>query len=123
MDARSYLDLTEHAVRYFYAGLDACWRVYEEALDHWDMSRIGHPLTEEEMERARKFTEQADKYFNLKFSEATLAGSIVQVAVTSIRLFSTVDVVPEDAESSSPQVHKPSSDTALARESTVFRWG
>jgi hypothetical protein len=96
MDVREYLDLTEHAVRYFYTGLDNCRQVYEHALEHWDLSRIGKPLTEKEMERARKYVEQADKYFYLKFSEGTLAGAIVQVAATGIRLFSTNKVIPDD---------------------------
>ena len=36
MDAREYLDMTENAVRHFYAGLDSCWKVYERALEHWE---------------------------------------------------------------------------------------
>ena len=70
--------------------------MYERALQHWDISRIGKPLTEEEMERARKYVEQAGKYFYLKFSEGTLAGAIIQVAATGIRLFSTNKVIPDD---------------------------
>jgi hypothetical protein len=96
MEANEYLDQTEHAVRYFYAGLDDCWKVYERALQHWDTSRIGKPLTEEELERANRFVEQAGKYFDLKFSEGTLAGAIVQVAATSIRLFSKNTIIPDD---------------------------
>ena len=103
MEAHAYLDLTEHAVRYFYAGLDSCWQVYEQALEHWDISRIGKPLTEQEMARARKFTDQAGQYLYLKFSEGTLAGAIVQVAVTGIRLFSTNDAIPEDCSEFVPQ--------------------
>jgi len=106
MEARAYLDRTEHAVRHFYAGLDSCWQVYEQALEHWDMSRIGKPLTDQEMERARKFTEQAGQYFYLKFSEGTLAGAIVQVAATGIRLFSTNDTIPEDCSEYVPESAK-----------------
>jgi hypothetical protein len=96
MNAREYLNLTEHTVRHFYAGLESCWQIYEHALQHWDVSRIGKPLTEEEMERARKFVEQAGEYFYLKFSEGTLAGAITQVAATGIRLFSSNKVIPDD---------------------------
>jgi hypothetical protein len=96
MNVHEYLNLTEHAVRYFYAGLDDCWQVYERALEHWDLSRVGKPLTEEEMERARKYVEQAGKYFSLKFSEGTLAGAIFQVATTGIRLFSANNIIPDD---------------------------
>ena len=98
MDAGEYLDLTEHAVRYFYAGLDSCWQVYKQALQHWDVSQIGKPLTEKEMERARKYVEQAGEYFYLKFSEGTLAGAITQVAATGIRLFSSNKVIPDDCK-------------------------
>jgi len=96
MNVQEYLDLTEHAVRHFYAGLDDCWQVYEQALEHWDLSRVGKPLTEEEMERARKYVEQAGKYFSLKFSEGTLAGAIFQDAATCIRLFSKNTTIPDD---------------------------
>jgi len=96
MQALEYLDLTEHAVQHFYAGLRSCWEVYERALEHWDISRIGQPLTGEETERARRYVEQAGKYFDLKFSEGTLAGAITQVAATGIRLFSTNTSIPDD---------------------------
>lgn len=96
MDASEYLDLTEHAVRHFYVGLDSCWQVYERALEHWDISRIGKPLTDDEKEKARKYAEESGKYFCLKFSEGTLAGAITQVAATGIRLFSTISEVPND---------------------------
>ena len=96
MNLKEYLDLTEHAVRYFYDGLDSCWKVYEQALDHWDISRIGKPLDEEERERAKRYVEQAGKYFSLKFSEGTFAGAITQVAATGIRLFSTNTEIPDD---------------------------
>ncbi len=96
MRPSEYLDLTEHAVRHFYAGLRSCWEVYERALEHWDMSRIGMPLTPEESERARRYVEQAGKYFYLKFSEATLAGAITQVATTGIRVFSKCASIPGD---------------------------
>lgn len=95
-DIQEYLDLSEHAVRHFYAGLDDCWQVYERALPHWDLSRIGKPLTEEEMERARKYVEQAGKYFHLKFSEGSLAGAVLQVAATGIRIYSTNKIIPDD---------------------------
>jgi hypothetical protein len=95
MDAIGYLDQTEFAVRHFYDGLAACWEVYEKALDHWDMSRIGMPLTDEEQARAQRYVEQAGKYFKLKFSEGTLAGSIIQVAATGIRVFSKNETVPD----------------------------
>jgi hypothetical protein len=96
MDAHEYLDLTEHAVCYFYEGLDNCWKEYEQALQYWDISRIGKPPSEEEMKRVRRFVEQAGKYGSLKFSEGTLAGAIVQVAATGIRLFSTNTIIPDD---------------------------
>lgn len=101
-----YLKRTEHAVQHFYTGLDSCWQVYEQALEHWDMSRIGRPLTEEEMARARRYTEQAGKYFYLKFSEGILAGAITQVAATAIRLFSTNNGVPQDCSDIVPETAK-----------------
>ena len=106
MDAHQYLDLTEHAVRYFYTGLESCWQVYESALEHWDISRIGEPLTEEEMARARRFTEQAGQYFHLKFSEGTFAGAIAQVAATGIRLFSKNETIPDDCSEIVPSKAK-----------------
>jgi len=109
MNALGYLDLTEHAVRYFYAGLDDCWQVNKRALAHWDLTRIGKASTEEEMARARKFVEQAGEYFSLKFSEGTLAGAIFQVAATGIRLFSTNKIIPYDCINIVP----PNAETAI----------
>lgn len=106
MKADEYLDLTEHAVRHFYKGLDSCWDVYESALEHWDMSRIGKPLTEEEQERAKQYVEKAGEYFYLKFSEGTLAGAITQVAAAGIRLFSTNTEIPDDCSEFVPDTAK-----------------
>ncbi len=43
---------------------------------------------------ATRYVEKARKYFGLKFSEATFAGAIFQVAYTGIRLFSRQNSVP-----------------------------
>jgi hypothetical protein len=84
-----YFQKTEHAVRHLYAGLDSCWTHYLEALEQWDPIRhLGEPITPESQAAAKRYVEQADKYFDLKFSEATFAGAILQVAYMGIRLFS-----------------------------------
>lgn len=46
-DSDEYFRQTEHAVRHSYAGLDSCWLYYQEALQHWDISQVGQPMTPE----------------------------------------------------------------------------
>jgi hypothetical protein len=90
-----YLRKTEHAVRHFYAGLDSCWRYYREALTHWDISKVGEPMTPKRCAELQKYLALAGRYFDLKFSEATFAGSILQVAAIAIRRFSSNAIIPE----------------------------
>ncbi len=92
---QEYLQQTEHAVRHFYAGLESCWSVYQDALSHWDISKINQPLTPENRAELNKYLELVGKYFDLKFSEATFAGSILQVATIGIRYFSRNEAVPD----------------------------
>jgi len=104
-----YFHRTEHAVRHFYAGLDSCWLYYQEALQHWDISQIGEPMTPESKARLDRYLELAGKYFELKFSEAMFAGSILQVAYMAIRLFSSNTSIP----SSCAALVKPSQKSAI----------
>ena len=89
-----YLRETEHAIRHLYAGLDSCFAVYREALSQWDISRVGQPKTEQERARLATYLQHAGRYFDLKFSEATFSGAILQIAVTAIRLFSRNTAIP-----------------------------
>jgi len=90
-----YFRATEHAVKHLYAGLASCRSYYEEALKEWDpISHLCEPVTPESQAAATRYVEKARKYFGLKFSEATFAGAIFQVAYTGIRLFSRQNSVP-----------------------------
>lgn len=91
---QEYLEKTEHAVQHLYAGLASCWAVYEEASSHWDVSKIGSPHTPEYEAELSRYLEGAGRYFELKFSEGTFAGSILQVAYMAIYLFSSNKTVP-----------------------------
>lgn len=89
-----YLSATEHAVRHFYNGLDSCWSYYQEALQHWDISKVGQPMTPQRNADLRRYLELAEKFFDLKLSEATFAGAILQVAHMGIMLYSRNKSVP-----------------------------
>jgi hypothetical protein len=89
-----YFRETEHAVKHFYAGLDSCWLYYQEGLRHWDMSQVSQPMTAERKAALNRYLESAGKYFDLKFSEAMLAGAILQVAYMAIRLYSRNNSIP-----------------------------
>jgi len=93
-DVGEYFRRTEHAVRHSYAGLDSCWMYYQQALQHWDISQIGQPMTPERKARLDRYLELAGKYFDLKFSEAIFAGAILQVAYIAIRLYSRNASIP-----------------------------
>jgi len=96
--AGEYLRDTEHAVRHLYAGLDSCWSYYREALEHWDITKIGQPMTPERKAALNRYLDLAGKDFDLKFSEATFAGAVLQVAYMGIRLFSRQDSIPASGE-------------------------
>jgi hypothetical protein len=93
-DATEYNRKTEHAVRHFYSGLDSCWSYYREAVQHWDIRQIDQPMTPEQHAGLDRYLQLAGKYCDLKFSEATFAGSILQVAYMAIRLYSRNDTIP-----------------------------
>lgn len=100
-----YLQETEHAVKHLYAGLDSCWSYYRAALEHWDITKVGQPMTPERKATLDSYLELAGKHFDLKFSEATFAGAILQVAHMGIRFFSPL----------SQQVSPPASHERLIR--------
>ena len=73
----------------------SCWDMYKSAMESWNISRIGLPFTDEERSRVEKYLDQSQKYFDLKFSEATFCGCILQIAAVGIRRFSKNDSIPE----------------------------
>jgi len=93
-DPEAYFRDTEHAVRHFYDGLDSCWSYYQRALEHWDISQVGQPMTPERRAGLDRYLQLAGKYFDLKFSEAMFAGAILQVAYMAIRLYSQNRSIP-----------------------------
>jgi len=40
--AEKYFEITEHSVRHLFEGLDSCWSYYNQALEHWDISKAGN---------------------------------------------------------------------------------
>jgi len=46
-DPDEYFRQTDHAVKHSYASLDSCWLYYRQALQHWDISQVGQPMTPE----------------------------------------------------------------------------
>lgn len=105
-DPDAYFGQTEHAVKHSYAGLDSCWLYYQEALQHWDISQIGQPMTPERKTALNRYLELAGKYFDLKFSEAMFAGAILQVAYMAIRLYSRNTSIPANCSELVPPSHK-----------------
>lgn len=93
-DVAAYLQKTEHAVKHFYSGLDSCWSYYQQALEHWDISQLDQPMTPERQAGLDRYLQLAGKYFDLKFSEAAFAGSILQVAYMAVRLYSRNTSIP-----------------------------
>ena len=106
-DATEYFRKTEHAVQHFYSGLDSCWSHYREAAQHWDISQLDQPMTPERRAGLDRYLQLAGKYFDLKFSEATFAGSILQVAYMAIRLYSRNDTIPPNCVTLVPSSSKP----------------
>ena len=114
--ADEYLAQTEHAVKHSYAGLDSCWRYYEQALQHWDVSQVGQPMTPEKKAALDRYLESAGKYFDLKLSEAMFAGAILQVAYMAIRLYSSNEAVPASCSALIRASHKSAIPFCVGRE-------
>jgi hypothetical protein len=91
-----YFRDTEYAARHLYAGLHSCWSYYQQALEHWDLSQVGQPMTPEKEATLKRYLELAEKYFDLKFSEASFGGAILQVAYMAIRLYSRNNSIPSN---------------------------
>ena len=111
-----YLSETEHAVRHFYAGLASCWSYYQQALQYWDISKVGQPLTDELRADLNRHLELAGKYFDLKFSEAVFAGAILQVAAVGIRYFSRNELIPSSCVAIVPAKAKGAIPFCIGRE-------
>ncbi|HSB06454.1 MAG TPA: hypothetical protein VLK23_14815 [Thermodesulfobacteriota bacterium] len=105
-----YLKKTEHAVLHLYQGLASCWAYYERALQFWDVTKAGQPLSPEKKANLDLYLKLAGKYLDLKFSEATFAGSILQVAAMGIRYFSRNETIP----ASCVRIVPPTTSNAIA---------
>jgi hypothetical protein len=87
----------ERAVRHLYAGLDSCWSYSQQAVQHWDISQVGQPMTLGKAAALKRFLELADRYFDLEFTEATFAGAILQTAYVAMRLCSRNNSIPSSS--------------------------
>ncbi len=113
---QEYFLQTEHAVRHLYAGIASCWAYYKEALEHWDISKIGQPKTPENMAALNGSLKLAKKYFDLKFSEGAFAGSILQIAAMGIRYFSRNESIPESCREIVPVEAKQAIPFCIGKE-------
>lgn len=101
ISAAEYFYKTEHAVKHAYAGLGSCWQ-------HLQETRNGRPApvekdgmlwylpaeTPEEKARLERSQAQYEKYFELQFSEALFAGSILEAAYMAIKCYSPSTLIP-----------------------------
>lgn len=114
--ADEYFKITEHAVQHLYAGLDSCWAYYKKALEHWDISKVDQPLTEENKNAIEKYLVLSRKYFDLKFSEAMFAGGICQIAFMAIKLYSSNKSIPSNCVTLVQSKHKAAIPFCIGRE-------
>lgn len=84
MDAKKYLQQTENAIRQLLNSAIA----YETLIEKWiSSSQTKNPII------TKRNLEDLNEYLGLQFSQATLCGSILQVAFMGIDRFSTNTVV------------------------------
>lgn len=114
--ADEYFKITEHSVRHLYAGLDSCWAYYKMALEHWNISKVGQPLTEENKDALEKYLELSQKYFDLKFSESIFAGGILQIAFMAIQLYSSNKSIPNSCVTLVQSKHKTAIPFCIGQE-------
>ena len=94
-DLDNYLEKTENAVRHLYSGMEACRQHWLGAQKYWNPSFLDEPMSEQQVDGVIKYAEVARKYFDLMFSQATYAGSILQVAHVAVKLYSRNTSIPE----------------------------
>lgn len=87
-----------------------------KALQYWDISKAGQPLTPDRCAELNRYLEVAGKYFDLKFSEATFAGAPLQVAAMGIRYFSRNTSIPASCASVVPARVKAAVPFCIGRE-------
>ena len=110
MDASEYIRETEHAVRQLFDGIAHYQHILKEMLNPVFMSNTSFDDKEswekefsrwleenkEELEKSRK---KSREYFGLSFSNATLCGSILQIATMAVELFSKNEEIPKRCRS------------------------
>ncbi len=89
-DPATYLKDTEHAVRHLFVGVNE----YESIL-----RGLTPPSRAKSNQEVSAYMEAAHVYLARSFSEATLCGSILQVAFMGLYLHSENDVIPGDCAS------------------------
>jgi hypothetical protein len=86
-DAATYLKETEYAVRYAFSGIEEC-----ESL----LRGVTQPSQARTEDDVKRYMERAEIYFARSFSEASLCGSILQVAFMGVFLFSENSALSTD---------------------------
>ncbi len=104
MDSEEYLHETEHVVKQLFESLAYYHQILEEmpkpifsldikSGDIWDKAYGEWCETNEE--DINKSAEMSKKYFSLSFSQATICGSILQIASMGIYKFSNNEHIPD----------------------------
>lgn len=93
-----YIKETEYAVKHLYLGLHNIWSIYVEASTYWDISKLGLEQTQELKSNRDKYLKLCQDYASHNFSEATLCGSLLQIASMAINQYSTNEVIPESCK-------------------------
>lgn len=110
MEPAEYLKETEHAVHQLFDGLAYYRKLLEEmpkpvfvttipfnGKDDWNKAFA--QWYEENKKAIEKSHEKTRKYLGLSFSNATLCGSVLQIASMGISLFSKNNVIPDSCKS------------------------
>jgi hypothetical protein len=99
---QQYFQQTEYAVKLAYSGINECWSYYREAAHlmspHWRPSdeMDGMLQYDPPKDASARISELFDKHAELRFSEAILAGTILQAAHMAIAIFSKNSSVPPE---------------------------
>lgn len=100
-----YLQETEHAVHQLFDGIAYYRRLLEETsppvfvANKEDWNNAFDEWCEENKEAIEKSYKMSREYLGLSFSNATLCGSVLQIACMGISLFSNNKVVPDSCKS------------------------
>jgi hypothetical protein len=113
MSAIGYLETTEPAVKHFFDGLNGYDAMKPPSIAQY-LDKNG--LVQMSKSESKSFVQKHEDFFALEYARAILAGSILQVANTAIKMYSPSGQVTEQCKSLGVSESSPLAKMCVGRE-------